>query len=148
MTRQKATRPPCNRRQRVHGFTLIELMVVVAILAILVGIAYPSYRQNVIKTRRATATGCLLEQSQFMERYYTTNLVYTGAPAPAGECVTDLNNSNAYAVSFSGTPDATTYTLQAVPTSAQNDPKCGTLNITQSGAKGRTGTAPTVTECW
>ena len=60
--------------QRARGFTLIELMVVVAIIAILAAIAYPSYTNHVVKTRRAAATACVMEAAHFMERYYTTNL--------------------------------------------------------------------------
>ena len=58
------------------GFTLIEVMITVAIIAVLTAIAYPSYESHVTKTRRAAAAGCLLERAQFMERFYTTNLSY------------------------------------------------------------------------
>ena len=51
-----------------RGFTLIELMIVVAIVAILAAIAYPSYREHVVKSRRATAQSCLLEMAQFEAR--------------------------------------------------------------------------------
>lgn len=125
-----------------RGFTLIELMIVVAVIAILAGIAYPSYRDYVMRTRRATATGCLGELGQFMERYYTTNVTYVGAALPALECVTQLNNF--YAFSLAAPATARAYSLQAVPNlSRQPDSTCGTLGLNQSGAK-----TPTTAGCW
>lgn len=133
------------RKARAKGFTLLELMIVVAIIAILTAIAYPSYRQHVIKARRAAATGCLLEQSQLMERYYTTNLTYLSAPAPGGGCASDLVDS--YAFAFDGTPTAKEYKISATPTSIQTDSQCGTLSVTQAGVRDKTGTG-TVAQCW
>ena len=69
-----------------QGFTLIELMVVVAIVAILATIAVASYEYAVTKSRRSAAANCLQERAQFMERYYTTNLTYVGAPSPPAQC--------------------------------------------------------------
>lgn len=60
-----------------RGFTLIELMIVVAVIAIIAAIAYPSYMDYVRQSRRADATVALLELAQYMERYYTNNGRYT-----------------------------------------------------------------------
>lgn len=116
------------------GFTLVELMVVVAIVGILAGIAYPSYTQHMLKTRRAAAQSCLLELGQFMERYYTTNMSYASASLPSTPCGTDLTNF--YTFSFSGTPDASTFTVQATRTGAQANDSCGTLTLNQAGTRG------------
>lgn len=125
------------------GFTLLELMVVVAIVAILAAIATASYSQYVIKSRRAAAASCLLERAQLMERYYTTRLTYAGAPAPAAcEGLT-----NFYGIQFSADPTARAYVIQAVPTTRQSDAKCGTLSVDQKGARGASGTdGPS--KCW
>lgn len=129
------------------GFTLIELMVVVAIVAILAGIAYASYTNHIIKTRRAAGASCALEMAQFMERYYTTNLTYFGAALPGSQCRTDL--ASHYTIGLNGV-DASSYTVQAVPIGSQleRDTKCGTLSIDNTGVKGETGSASTASECW
>ena len=69
--------------RQVRGFTLIELMIVVGIVAILATIANASYQSFVLKSRRAAAATCLMERAHYMERYYTTQLTYAGAPNPA-----------------------------------------------------------------
>lgn len=141
---------------KMQGFTLIEVMIVVAVIAILAAVAYPSYQQSIAKTRRAAAQGCLVEMAQFMERFYTTNMRYDQTAAatpvavalPSPACRADMTNF--YTFSFpTGQPTQSTYTLQAVPQGAQStvDAKCGTLTLTQAGTKGKTGTA-SVGECW
>jgi type IV pilus assembly protein PilE len=135
------------------GFTLLELMITVVVVAILAAIAVPNYQSYMIKTRRATATACLLELSQFMERFYTVNLRYdqdTGGNAvafPDTQCQRDLAG---YYIFNTENPTARTYALSAAPQGAQGskDPyKCGTLTINQAGVKGA---AEGATEgmCW
>ena len=86
---QRIRRSPGSPRvpRTAHGFSLIELMIVVLVLGVLMAIAYPSYEAHVTKTRRAVAASCALEAAQFMERFYTTNMSYldpatAAAPAP------------------------------------------------------------------
>ncbi|WP_313928259.1 type IV pilin protein [Pseudoxanthomonas sp.] len=125
------------------GFTLIELMIVVAVIAILAAIAYPSYLEYVIKSRRTAAAACLQQHAQVMERYFTTNLTYVGAPGP----VCDAAVPQFYNVGFSGAAAARAYVLQAVPTGSQNDPRCGTLTINAQGVRTKSGTG-TLAACW
>lgn len=130
------------RRQKTSGFTLIELMVVMAIIAIIAAIAYPSYQESIQRTRRAAAAGCMMGLSQFMERYYTTNMSYLGAVLPA--CQADVTQF--YLANFAAAPTATTYTLQVVPQGAQATDACGTLSVDQTGLRAPD---PAVRpECW
>ena len=130
--------------QRLLGLTLIELMVVVAVVAILVSVAIPSYNNHVMKSRRAAASACLMERAQFMERHYTTNLTYVGAPEPA-QCA-DI--ANFYTVSYATNPTARAYTLQAAPKGAQlRDTQCGTLSLTSAGQRGSADTTG-MARCW
>lgn len=130
-----------------QGFSLLELLVVVAIIGILSTIAYSSYVDQVIKSRRAAGAACLQERAQFMERYYTTNMSYADAPDPPA-C--DAEVSPYYTVQFEEDPTARAFTLQAVPqgTQASRDTKCATLTLDQQGARGTTNTETTASECW
>jgi type IV pilus assembly protein PilE len=132
-------------RRRQAGFTLIEVMIAVVIVAVLAGIAYASYQNQVVNSRRAAAAACLQERAQFMERHYTTNLSYADAPAPA-QC--DGSIANFYRIPAPN-PTARTYTLQAVPQGIQatKDAKCGTLSINHLGQREASGPAPDA-DCW
>lgn len=137
------------RVRRQSGFTLIELMVVVLVLGVLAGLAYASYENATIASRRKAAAACLMEASQFMERFYTTELTYVGAVVPALSCQTDL--AGQYAIELAAS-DATTYSMTATPVAGsrqetKDGAKCGTLGLNQSGTKTKTGSAP-VSECW
>ncbi|AER57099.1 putative prepilin like protein [Pseudoxanthomonas spadix BD-a59] len=135
-------------KTHTRGFTLIELMIVVAIIAILAGIAYPSYISYVTRTKRAAGAACAMEAAQYMERHYTTRMTYLNAVLPQTQCMNELAGS--YTIQLSAAPLATSYTIEAVPegTQAARDTKCGTLSINQAGTKTETGSAATAGECW
>lgn len=138
------------RMQRTcSGFTLLELMIVVAIISLLAAIALPSYDRFITKSRRVAGSGCLMEMVQFSERYHTTKMTYDGlsnASLPNTACRTETTES--YDIGFSGTPgDA--FVLQAVPLGRQlaKDTLCGTLTIDSKGTRGVSGSG-SVSECF
>ncbi|MEW6132410.1 MAG: type IV pilin protein [Pseudomonadota bacterium] len=140
------TRPSFAALCGAGGFSLIELMAVIVIIGILAAIAYPNYQDYVRATRRAAAAADLMENAQFLERYYTENYTYVGATLPITESPKDGSNKF-YDLSFaSGMPTATTYTIRAVPKNAMSGDTCGTLTLTHTGVKGVGGS--TVDFCW
>lgn len=136
------------------GFTLIELMIVVAIIGIIAAIAWPSYQESVRQARRADAQTALLELAQFMERDYTKNGRYlTAADVAAANALLPYNEapkegaSKTYDLNFSALPNASTYTLRAVPKGLMATDVCGTLTLTNTGAKGQEA-GQTLATCW
>lgn len=132
---------------RSRGFTLIEVMIAVVIIAVLAGIAYPSYNNHVVKTRRAAAAACLLENAQLLERHFTTNLTYVGGAV--NQCGGNVDAH--YQISLNGAVAARSYAIRAVPIGQQlaRDTKCGTLGLTSTGLRSVSGTASaSPAQCW
>lgn len=145
------SRASAHTASRNSGFTLIELMIVIVVIGILAAIAYPSYQDYVRKARRADAQTALLELAQFMERHYTANGKYlteaNAAPdLPFAEAPKD-GTSKYYDLSFADTPTANSYTLRAVPKGAMASDTCGTLTLSNTGAKGQAAGA-SLAACW
>jgi type IV pilus assembly protein PilE len=144
--------------RRTRGFTLIEVMITVAIVGILAAIAYPSYRDSLIKSRRADAKAVLLEAAQWMERFYTENARYDQDRAgdavalPAALSAAPKEGSTKYyAITLVDADLArTTFTLQAAPNSngGQDADPCGTLTLTNTGARGVLGEGASADRCW
>lgn len=132
-----------HKSRMTRGFTLIELMIVVAIVAILAAIAYPSYQEHVRKTRRAQARVDLTETVQLLERYYSARNSYAGFNS------SNLRNSQAnfYTISFAESPNAIKFEIEAEPIGAQSSDKCGTLTINSAGKKGQID-GMTTALCW
>ncbi|MEO6186307.1 MAG: type IV pilin protein [Steroidobacteraceae bacterium] len=135
------------RVSRQAGFTLIELMIVVTIVGILSAIAVPAYTSYTTRTNRAAARACVSEATQFLERYYTTNLTYAGATL-ALNCQTEGSLNTRYTIT-ANTLSRSTYRVVATPVGAQatRDTACGALRMNQAGARTITGTG-NADECW
>jgi len=138
------------------GFTLMELMVVVAIIGILAAVAYPNYTDSVRRGDRSAARSALLDVQQFMERYYAANNRYS---LPQGGSVTNDTTAPALPTRLQTIPvespkydlavsevTVNSYTLTATPRNTSEP--CGNLTLTNTGVKGRSGSGLSVQECW
>lgn len=129
---------PAGRRQT--GFTLIELMVVVAVIAILASIAYPSYTDSVRKSRRGQAKADMVELAQMLERRHTEANSYVGFAAPFNQ--SPRSGEARYTIAI-GNLAANTFTITATPQTGQDKDKCGTMSLNQAGQK-----TPADPVCW
>ena len=138
----KALRSP----SRHAGFSLIELMIVITIVAILVAVAYPNYTDSVRRSNRSDGRAALLLAAQNLERYFTENNTYLGATIAEDPdtdiWATDTSAEGYYILDFSVEPTATTYTLRATATGTQaRDEECPELRLTHLGER-------TPLACW
>ena len=130
-------------RRSNRGFTLIEIMIVIAIIGIVLTISIPSYNEYVKKGRRAEVVSLLSEQAQSLERFYTKNSVYTG--------ITGLSAGNDF---YTLTPTITdqTFLLTAARKTgtAMATDKCGDFTLTNTGVRSMNNatTGLTTQDCW
>ena len=147
-----------SRLGQQRGFSLLELMIVVAIIAIISAIAYPSYMEFVVTAKRTTASSALLQVADKQQQFFMDNKSYTNdltnlgfAANPLiinddGDSVASGDSASIYSISLSNVT-ATTYTATAAPQKVQadRDSECASYTITQAGKKGHTGTGD---DCW
>lgn len=153
------------RLRNASGFTLIELMIVVAVIGILAAVALPSYQEYVNRSKRTEAQSVLMQAAQYMQRFYSANDRYT---LTAGSTTTESEQKSgsvsmlpallrqspasggAYAIAVFAKDTPPTYTLKATRTGSMTGDKCGTLVINSVGVKSLESAASgvTVASCW
>ena len=137
--------------RRSRGFTLIELMIVVAIVAIIAAVALPQYFGSIRKSRRADAIAALNQIAQAQERWRANNSTYTTDLSSAGLNVTTPTSSGYYTLAIGAGPTGTTYAATASAAGAQlADTRCTSFTLTMNGATiayTSTGTS-TAAQCW
>lgn len=144
------------KTRKQAGFSLIELMAVITIMALLATLAVTSYQNSIRKARRADAKTVLMETALFLERNYTETNSYNELPdgstlgnneLPHAEAPID-GNSKFYDIQFQATPTTHAFTIDAIPKNGQEkDTLCATLRIDDMGTKAVTGSG-SVGDCW
>ena len=138
-------------RNTPRGFTLLELLIVVAILGLLTAIALPGYQRSVLVGGRAEGRALLLQVAANQERYYADHLAYSSNAdpfaTPAGAVLTSAGGL--YRVSVAACPDGDIehcFVATAVPEGRQTADTCQSMAITHTGLRSASG--DTVAECW
>lgn len=135
------------KQDRQRGFTLIEMMIVVAIVAILASVAIPNYSEYVQRSNRGEAVATMLEASNWLQRGYTINNTYVGATTAtlqtAGLGTSPKTGTAKYNLALSNV-SATSYTLTAT---AVNTDKCANFTLDETGKRSVSGSAP-LADCW
>jgi len=131
--------------KKTGGFTLIELMIVLAVLSIIVAVGYPSYQEHVKKSHRAEGMGQLLELADRMERAYSDSGTY---PTDISEVYVATTDNGFYTLSIV-TANNISFIVSAAPTSlgGQDKDKCKTFTLTSLGQKSISGSVPN-SQCW
>ncbi|MEX6501656.1 type IV pilin protein [Pseudomonas zhanjiangensis] len=137
--------------KRTHGFTLIELMIVIAVIGILAAIAYPNYTEYLNRAKRAEAKTALMAGAQALERYYSIHGSYLDAGGNLAAVFTAQvpgSGTVNYNLAAQGNPTATTFLLQATRANTMAGDPCGDFRISHAGAQTLNGATRTVAQCW
>ena len=129
---------------RQLGFTLIEVIVAMACVAVLVTVAWPSYQSLVERSRRAQARTALLQAAHWLERAASANGSYpasTDIPASVLQV-----EGQRYQIQVSSSPQS--YTLSALPLGSQSADACGTFTLNHLGVRGVQGASQSAAQCW
>lgn len=129
------------------GFTLIEVIIAMVIIAILAAIAIPAYTQYIARGHRSEARSTLMQAAQWMERWRTQRGTYVGAvlPGPFGQSPPPPGTAR-YGITLGGLA-ANTYTLTATPQGTMAGDVCGNFSLDQSGQRAHSGSG-SAELCW
>lgn len=130
-----------------RGFTLIEMMIVVAVITIIASVAYPSYTEYVLRGYRGEGQALLNDAAAAQERYYAQNYVYVTDIADIAKLNTKTDSvTQKYSLLVGASANDGGYTLTAIQ--QFNDVDCGNLTLDALGNRGRLGSTKSVDECW
>ncbi len=139
--------PACRRGWRAGaGYTLIELMIVLVVIAILAAVAIPAYQNQAFRARRGDGKDLLLRVALAEERHYTSFHRYADTLADLGFGSGDSERGY-YTLSVATARSAQAYTLSATPQGVQADDACATLTLDHTGVKAESGTTGNG-DCW
>ncbi|MEI7796448.1 MAG: type IV pilin protein [Methylococcaceae bacterium] len=143
--------------KKQNGFTLVELMIAMAIAGILTSVAYPSYVTYVQKAKRSEAQAALVSMATAMEQWRVENNNNYGDGTDsifATQVPTDGAGTKTYSLTFTTTVSASDptkydkYTLTATPVTPQDADICGVLTLKSTGEKGANNVSPDTAGCW
>ncbi len=138
-----------NVKKRSSGFSLIELVITLAILTVLTSISYPSYNQHFENVRKTSAQGDLIELSAFMTRYYSENYSYqTASDGNPTLPMTESPSQGTKYYNLTVVAQDQSYVLTATPKNGQGSDRCGTLTVNHSGVKTAKKNGVIVEGCW
>ena len=130
--------------QAPKGFTLIEMLIALACVALLASLAWPSYQSLILRNQRAQARASLLQAAHWLERAASANGSYPlTADVPASVLQIDGQRYN-----MTITSTAQSYTLSATPQGTQAVDVCGTLILNHLGVRSVQGASQTAAQCW
>lgn len=132
--------------KKVRGFTLIELMVVIAIIAVITSIAMPAYQSQARKGQRADAMHALAKAAALQEKWASLNYVYVAQADPFGGNTSITSPDGYYQIAISTSDPFTTYILTATALGVQQGDTCDGFSLNQAGVKGVS--EGTVADCW
>ena len=134
-------------RNQTRGFTLIEVMIVVAIIGIIVAFGYPSYRDQVMKSRRAEGMGELLELADRLERHYSDTGTYDDVTIDDIFHASTAKGYYTLAIVAAET-DNIKFSVTATPKNGQEKDKCKTFKLTSQGVKSLIPSTLNTDDCW
>lgn len=130
---------------RTRGFSLIEVMIITAVVALLATLAYPAYQDQVMKARRSTAKATLTDAGSRQEQFFLNNKTYTETVGAGGLNLATTTDGGFYTLSVdaetAACPIDRCWRMRATPEPAQADDRCGELTVSSEGTR-------TPTECW
>ncbi|HYE35761.1 type IV pilin protein [Methylocaldum sp.] len=134
--------------RKTRGFTLMELMIAVAVVGILAAVAFPGYQSQMIKTRRSDGKAALMNAAAKQEQFYLDNKTYASTMTALGYSANPASSEEGYYQISITASSATAFTLQAAPQGSQgSDAVCGNLTLNNLGTKTESGSG-TVDDCW